>query len=288
MSPTQAESKKIRAAVLGGNVSKSRSPAIHHAAFRALGVRGSYDRRSVDDGGFAELVGQLGADGYAYLNVTIPHKGAAAKLADSVSPLVAQMAAANTLIFKRSGTRVRVRAENTDGYGLMAALADAGVRPRAGHVVVLLGSGGAAAGGLAGLVATGATVRLVARRPAAARALRRRFPARAQTRIEVFAWTPARIARALDGAAALVSSVPAAVVAPGEATAGFEALAPTTAVLEMAYGDPTPLAAFVRARRAPYQDGLPMLVHQAARAVELVLGKLPPFAPMMRAARRPV
>ena len=32
----------IRAAVLGADVSKSRSPAIHNAAFRALGVDGEY------------------------------------------------------------------------------------------------------------------------------------------------------------------------------------------------------------------------------------------------------
>src|SRR4051812_34785431 len=124
----------IRGAVLGGNVSQSRSPAIHAAGFRALEVEGRYERFSVDEAGFAPLVRRLGDEGYDYLNVTIPHKRAAAELAASASPLVRQMAAANTLIFRRRGRAVSVRAENTDGYGLLAALADLGVVAGRGQV----------------------------------------------------------------------------------------------------------------------------------------------------------
>lgn len=282
----------IRGAVLGGNVSKSRSPAIHHAAFRALGIDGSYDGHSVDGADFRRLVAELAAAGYDYVNVTIPHKRAAALVADQTSPLVKAVAAANTLIFNRRGKtrgkpgKVHVRAENTDGYGLIMALADAGVELGRGDVVVLLGSGGAAAGGLAALVATGATVRILARRPAMARALRRRFGARARTRIEVHAWTPAATAAALKGAAAAISSVPADVFTDPAAFAGLDALERQTVVIEMAYGDATPLGSFVKARKRRYQDGIPMLVHQAARTIELVTGHLPPTAPLMRAARR--
>jgi shikimate 5-dehydrogenase len=41
----------------------------------------------------------------------------------------------------------------------------------------------------------------------------------------------------------------------------------------------------VRELVARYQDGIPMLVHQAARAVALALGSLPPADPLLRAAR---
>jgi shikimate dehydrogenase len=279
----------IRGAVVGGNVSKSRSPAIHAAAFKALGVAGSYDRYDVDAAGFRRLIQRLGQQGYAYLNVTIPHKRAAADLADSASPMVKMMAAANTLIFKpargRAG-KITVRAENTDGYGLVTALADAGVALQPGQKVVLLGSGGAAAGGLAALLATGANVCLVARRPGVAQALRRRFPARSRARIAIVPWTAAALADILPGASTLISSVPADVFADPAACAGLEALDKTTAVLEMAYGDPTPLSRFLAGRTRRYQDGLAMLVHQAARAIQLVVGDLPPTAPLMRAARR--
>ncbi|HET6281425.1 MAG TPA: shikimate dehydrogenase, partial [Polyangia bacterium] len=53
----------IRAAVLGADVSKSRSPAIHEAAFRALGVEGSYVALSVDARGFRRLVASLRQQG---------------------------------------------------------------------------------------------------------------------------------------------------------------------------------------------------------------------------------
>jgi shikimate dehydrogenase len=275
----------IRGAVLGGDVSRSRSPGIHAAAFRALGKAGQYDAFSVDAAGFRALVQRLGAEGYDYLNVTIPHKRAAAALADGASPLVRSMAAANTLVFRRSGGRIRVRAENTDGYGLLAALGDLGVTVGRGGVFVMAGSGGAAAGALAALIAAGARVRLVARRPGVAQGLRRRFPARERARISVHRWDGGGLGRALAGATALISAVPAAAWQDPSTAEGLEQLDRSTAVLEMAYGDSTPLGQLSRARTSRYQDGLPMLVHQAARAVELVAGRLPPAAPLLKAAR---
>ena len=56
---------------------------------------------------------RLGEEGYDYLNVTIPHKRAAAALADRASPLVRTMAAANTLIFRRRGGRAHASAPRT-------------------------------------------------------------------------------------------------------------------------------------------------------------------------------
>ena len=76
----------IRAAVLGADVSKSRSPAIHNAAFRALGVAGDYRAISVDAAGFDARVADLRGQGYRYLNVTIPHKAAAHALANTHGP----------------------------------------------------------------------------------------------------------------------------------------------------------------------------------------------------------
>jgi shikimate 5-dehydrogenase len=128
-------------------------------------------------------------------------------------------------------------------------------------------------------------VRLLARRPEAADELRARFKPPQRARIETAAWTPAALGEALAGATALISAVPADAFADAGARAGLAALGRTTAVLEMAYGDPTPLCREVRGRVARYQDGLPMLVHQAARTIELVVGKLPPAAPLLRAAR---
>jgi len=276
----------IRAAVLGGNVSQSRSPAIHRAAFRALGVRGSYEAFSVDAAGFGALVTDLRARGFRYINVTIPHKVAAARLADARGSEVRVSGAANTLLFAPAAgrRRARARAENTDGVGLLAALADLGVAPRRARVV-LVGAGGAAAGALEALTRARAHVTLLARRPAAARALRARLPSAQRARVDVQAWSSRALEAALPAATALVSAVPAAAW-DAEALAGLRTLARETAVLEMAYGAVSPLAAAIRGRAPRYADGLGMLVYQAARAVELALGQAPPPAPLFRAARR--
>jgi shikimate dehydrogenase len=273
----------ILAAVLGADVGQSRSPAIHNAAFRALGVDGEYRAFSVEARRFRALVGQLRLAGYRYLNVTIPHKKKAADLADKRGPEVRVSGAANTLLFgKRQGL---VGAENTDGAGLLAALGDLGVTVR-GKTIVLVGAGGAAAGALEALTRAGARVRLLARRPAAARALQRRLPASRSHRVTVVHWSEPTLGLALEGAEVLVSAVPARAWAEGDASAGLDRLARGAAVLEMAYGAPTPLAAAVRPRTRRYADGLGMLVHQAARAIELALGEKPPLPPLFRAARR--
>src|SRR5262245_11615056 len=104
------------AAVLGGDVSKSRSPAIHEAAFAALGIEGRYFAFSVDGRGFPRMVRTLRDDGFIYANVTIPHKRAAARLATRLGDRATRIAgAANTLVFSPR----KIVAANTDGAGLL-------------------------------------------------------------------------------------------------------------------------------------------------------------------------
>jgi shikimate dehydrogenase len=272
----------IRAAVLGADVSKSRSPAIHNAAFGALGIAGEYGAFSVDPAGFGALVADLQGQGYRYLNVTIPHKGAAHLLATSHGPEARVSGAVNTLLFDPGGG---IGGENTDGAGLIAALGDLGVSA-SGSVVVMAGAGGAAAGAVEALTRAGAAVRLIARRPEIAEQLRARLLEEQRARVTVTLWQGDALARALEGATVLVSAVPAAAWADREAAAaGLPALAGGAAVLEMAYGGVTPLAAAAQTHGARYADGLGMLVHQAAHAITLALGKTPPLAPLFEAVR---
>ena len=271
------------AAVLGADVSKSRSPAIHEAAFRALGISGRYVAHSIEPDGkkFRALVQQLRANGLRYLNVTIPHKIRAARLANRRGSEVRVSGAANTLIFESAH---RIRAENTDGYGLLAALADLDFSP-SGQTIVVIGAGGAAAGGVEALTRKGSYVILLARRIRAGRRLRSRLPAKQQRLVRVLGWEKS-LEHELKGAAALVSAVPAAAWDSDERRNGLASLVKDAVVLEMAYGRPSLLAEAVRRRTDRYADGLGMLVHQAARAIELAMGEKPPLPPLFRAARR--
>jgi shikimate dehydrogenase len=277
----------ILAAVLGTDVSGSRSPAIHHAAYKALGVEGLFRAFSVDAAGFESLVKELGSQGYRYLNVTISHKAAAAALATTRSAMVRNCRAANTLVFEPDQPDA-IHADNTDGYGLLAALTDLGTEV-AGQDAVLVGAGGAAAGAIEALTAAGARVRIVARRLEAGQALIDNLPAERRRLGQAFAWTDGGLGRALDGACALISSVPAGVWSEGAAAADLSAIERDTSVLEMAYGSAggSPLALAVRGRVTRYADGLGMLVHQAIRAIEIAVGESPPLGPLLAAARSP-
>ena len=270
----------IRAAVLGTDVSKSRSPAIHNAAFLALGVDGEYSAVSVDASHFDARVAYLRGQGYRYLNVTIPHKAAAYALATAHGLEARVSGAVNTLLFEAGGV---IRGENTDGAGLLAALADLGVTA-AGSVVVVAGAGGAAAGAVEALTRTGAEVRLLARRTEVAEELRARLQTGQRDRVSVSSWTREGLAHAFAGATVLVSAVPAAAWDDPQIAAGLDALAGAP-VLEMAYGAETPLARAARGKAGAYADGLGMLVHQAAHAITLALGKTPPIAALFEAAR---
>lgn len=155
-----------RLGVLGWPVAHSRSPAMHRAAFEALGLRDwSYQRLPVPPEVFAETVRALPAAGFVGANVTIPHKEAALALATSASPAAREIGAANTLLFSQDGA---IHADNTDAPGFLAALP---VEPR-GRTALVLGAGGSARAVVWALRQAGAAeVRLWNRTPERARAL---------------------------------------------------------------------------------------------------------------------
>jgi shikimate dehydrogenase len=123
--------------VAGWPVAHSRSPAMHNAAFAALGMDDwLYTRLPLPPELFAEAVRALPASGYRGINVTIPHKEAALAVADTASDAARQIGAANTLTFS-DGV---IEADNTDAQGFLDALGE----PLAGRSVLVLGAGGAA------------------------------------------------------------------------------------------------------------------------------------------------
>src|SRR3954466_2199950 len=91
------------AGVLGYPVAHSRSPAMHNAAFAALGLDWHYVKLPVPPELFEETVRALPGSGYRGANVTIPHKLAALAVADTATPAARDIGAANTLSFSGDG-----------------------------------------------------------------------------------------------------------------------------------------------------------------------------------------
>ncbi|HEY9523204.1 MAG TPA: shikimate dehydrogenase, partial [Thermopolyspora sp.] len=150
-----------RAAVLGSPVAHSLSPVLHRAAYHALGLDSwRYDAVECDEAALPGFVGGLDTT-WAGLSLTMPLKRAVLPLLAAASPLVAETGGANTVVFGDEGPY----GHNTDVYGIVEALREAGVT-RVGAATIL-GGGATAASALAALRELGLDkVAVVVRDPA--------------------------------------------------------------------------------------------------------------------------
>lgn len=139
-----------RFGVTGDPVSHSRSPAMHQAAFAALGLDAEYQLLPLTTELFDETVRALPGSGFAGINVTIPHKAAALAVADSASDAARAIGAANTLTFDGGS----IHADNTDAPGMIAAID----RELTGLSALVLGAGGTARAAIWALKEAGAEV----------------------------------------------------------------------------------------------------------------------------------
>lgn len=132
-----------RYAVIGNPVGHSQSPRIHAAFARQTGQDLEYGRLLGEPGRFAEQIREFLAAGGKGLNVTLPFKGEAWRLADESSPRAEAAQAVNTLIALEGG---RLLGDNTDGIGLVRDLEQNWGYDLSGKRLLLLGAGGAAQG----------------------------------------------------------------------------------------------------------------------------------------------
>lgn len=124
--------------VLGKPVGHSLSPAIHNAAFRALGLNFVYLAWQVDTIGDA-VKGLRALGNFCGASVTIPHKVAAMQFLDHVEPTAKRIGAINTIVADKG----ELSGYNTDATGALRALREGGIELK-GRRIVVLGSGGAA------------------------------------------------------------------------------------------------------------------------------------------------
>jgi shikimate dehydrogenase len=260
-----------RLAVLGHPVSHSRSPAMQNAALGALGLE-DWSYRAIDAApeAFEMTVRELAEVGYAGVNVTVPHKEAALRLADEASEASQQIGAANTLVFAGK----TIEAHNTDADGLLASLPES---PR-GRRVLVLGAGGAARAAIWALLWEGAEVEVWNRTAQKAAALSAELGGAAVTDV------------AQDSYEVIVNTSAAGL--KGEDP--FEHLplepdlfAESQTVVDMVYGERRSLLLEAAERAgAATVDGLEILVQQGARSLEIWSGREPDLDVMRRAAAR--
>jgi shikimate dehydrogenase len=263
-----------RAAVLGSPIAHSLSPVLHCAAYAALDLTGwTY---AAIECGEEQLPGLLAScdSRWAGLSLTMPLKRAVLPLLDWTEPLAAEVDGANTVVFS-GGQR---RGYNTDVSGMVAALAEAGVTAPASATV--LGAGATACAALAALRAVGLATAVVQVRDVARAghllAAARRLGLAVELR-PFGSW-------ARDGDV-LISTVPAGAADP-YADRVNDPRARPCAVLDVVYDPwPTPLAAAAARSGIVVVSGFDLLLHQAARQVELMTGRSAPLEAMRAAGQ---
>jgi shikimate dehydrogenase len=257
--------------VLGFPVAHSRSPAMHNAAFRAVGLDWRYATLPVPPALFAETVRALPASGFRGANVTIPHKHAALSLADERTPSADAIGAANTLTFLDGGA---IEAHNTDAPGFLAALGEDEAR---GLRALVLGAGGAGRAVAWALREAGAAeVAVWNRTPERAKALADDLGISAIPR-------PATCALLVN--ATSVGLKPRLTEADTLASLHLDQLDPVRIVVDLVYGDaPSALLGWAARGGSRTVDGLEVLVRQGALSFERWTGVEAPIEAMRGAA----
>jgi shikimate dehydrogenase len=266
--------------VLGDPIAHSLSPAMHNAALATLlpthprlaGVR--YHRLHITAEELPEALTLLHAQGFAGVNLTVPHKIQALTLVETLSPEAKRAASVNTLVRTPTGWA----GHTTDGQGFLEALRERTGGTTKGRPVILLGSGGAARAVAAACLADGcAELRVYNRDVAKAADL---ATALADPRVRAAGLTEIKA----SSDAVIVNCTTLGLKPTDASPFPAELLASGQFVFDTTYGaEPSRLLKDAAARDVAGCDGRSMLRWQGALAFRLWNGMLPPEAPMRAA-----
>ncbi|HXN33869.1 MAG TPA: shikimate dehydrogenase [Polyangiaceae bacterium] len=275
-----------RFAVVGDPVAHSRSPAMHAAAYRALGLPHTYEALRATPSELPRVVDALRSGAFDGLNVTVPHKERVLALVDEIDATAQTIGAANTLVRSPDG---HVIGHNTDAPALAAELRRLGGSPAvwAQGRALVLGSGGAARAAVAAFARLG-VLDIVVRARAFEDAFRRdRFVGEAPAPITPQPWRASESSECATIAVVQATSAGIAGADPGDAVAdavAWGALPESAVAIDVVYAPrDTPFLRAARSRGLRCDDGLGMLARQGALAFELWLDLTAPQE-IMRAA----
>jgi len=268
-------------------VAHSLSPALHCAAYAALGLRSwRYEAIEVDEAGLAGWLAGLDAE-WAGLSLTMPLKRSILPHLAAVTPLAAAVGAVNTVLVRAGeppavsdgagAATIRLEGDNTDVHGIVAALREGGIGP-VGRAHVL-GAGATACSAVAALRELGCTTPVVHARAAARAAELVAAADRLGVRILLAGMDD------LSGLAAadvVISTLPAGAADP--LVGPILAFPPTGVLLDAVYHPwPTRLGRAWQDAGGRVVGGFVLLLHQAVAQVALMTGRTPPVDAMRSA-----
>ncbi len=281
----------ISLAVLGSPIDHSISPAIHNAALADMSNHSPvftdwrYFRFEIESEHLQKCLPEFAKCGFRGLNLTIPHKVEALGMIDWIDPEAAAMGAVNTLVFRENGCCAGF---NTDGHGLERALAEDFGVSMDGASVVLLGAGGAARAAATRILCSGCSELWIGNRSSDRldRLLEVLQPVNGQ-RLEGFdlEQVPSDLPR--SSGVLVINATSLGLSAEDKSPIDLSGFADGAMACDMVY-NPAETVFLRTAEKHGMRvaNGLSMLVHQAARSLEIWSGEEVPVEPMFLAARQ--
>lgn len=259
-------------AVIGDPIHHSLSPAIHEYWLIKAGINGAYVPLNIKPGMLDALLPQLLDIGFVGFNVTLPHKQAAYRLADSHDEISVKCKSSNTLIRKGDG---KIHAMNTDMFGFVSLVEKQGrISAIKGQETMIIGAGGASRSVILGLYKLGATqVYLVNRTAENAQAIADDMP---DLPIPL---TPVNVedgAQYASRCGIVVHTLPKSVGVPEELKSTLKATHDDCFILDISYDhNRTEMAKMAKKLGRDHSDGLEMLLWQAVPGFEQWFGITP-------------
>jgi shikimate dehydrogenase len=267
-------------AVYGSPIAHSASPAMHNAAFAALGLNWRYLAFEVDPKNLRAAIDGAKAMNFAGINLTVPHKLLAVEMVDALDESAKIWGAVNTIQFQAQGAQSRSIGFNTDADAIVTALREDLQMELRGAKILLLGAGGAgqsaalklASENIAGLFVVNRTEE---KADAIAGEIIERFPS-----VKVSVGYPKENVDLILNATSLGMKAGD----PSPLDEEQFSLKQTRAVYDMIYRPAeTKLLAAARKSGCKTANGLGMLLHQGAKSFEIWTCKPAPLDVMRRA-----
>jgi shikimate dehydrogenase len=262
-------------AVFGHPIKHSISPAMHNAALADLArheaeyAEWRYFRFDIRPEDLPPALALLHAKKFRGVNLTVPHKVIAFERVTTVDAAARPVGAVNTLRWTAAGWH----GFNTDGYGLSTAVNETLQRDLAGSAIILLGAGGAARGAAVECLQRGCASLAIANRTAANAdallAVLRPLAGRIPLRAFALEHPPAD----LPADALVINATSAGLDPANPPPIDLGQLRGRPAIYDMVYNPPrTALLQAASVAGLPQANGLSMLVHQGAKALEIWTG----------------
>lgn len=267
--------------VIGAPVEHSRSPQMHNAAFKELGLNYIYVAFHVKEEDLPAAIAGFKAINVAGINVTIPHKQNVIPLIDSLSKEAEIIGAVNTLVFSEG----KIEGHNTDAPGFIQAMKEEGANIPQGESVVILGAGGAARAVAVSLALAGVKKITIANRTAK-RAIELADDVAAKTGVAMagIGLNDAKLPQAIQESLLLVNTASSSMDVEHPLLIDPDWLHKDLVVYDIIYTPPeTRLMKAAKEKGLKTISGLGMLVYQGAIAFELWTKQFPPVDTMRRA-----